>query len=529
MKAPFKVLFSNDTTNILTCISPYHKRGDKFRPEMLEASVDETANRGIDVHLLQPGLGWIPWWKSKVYPFSTHVKFMKDHFGMDPSGMDGYSEYMASGGDIVGVFINRCRKTTMKPFVSLRLNDGHGHEFIAQHKREEPIPAWAAMSLSPIHVEHPEWRIGPNLSDPGWRQRSLNWAIPEVRRHKLSYIREIIEQYDIEGFELDFMRNSSFFSLAQTSREERESIMTDFVKEVRAMLDRTSAPGKHRWLCARVPGYTDVHHWLGLDLRRMADAGVEMFNITSGNGYFTEPQLDLCEIREMVPDASVYLEMCHNTREGPAVTGKVTYDSSLQRITTPRQYYTGAHLAYARKLDGVSAFNFVYYREHGIGTDKRGPFTEPPFEVFEHLGDPDWLARQSQQHYILADNWNQPISRHKQLSRTLSSGVMRSTPFRLNLAAPAGGWKRGGRLRIQSPEPFGSRKVLAVWNCVDLEPTEDLREPFEYPWTQLLGTREQHVAWTVPLDIIKDGDNYIDIRLSDGAPIEIVFLDVDFK
>lgn len=58
---PFRVLYSNDMTNILTCISPWHKPGEPFRPEMLDATIDEVAGQGVDVHLLQPGLGWVPW------------------------------------------------------------------------------------------------------------------------------------------------------------------------------------------------------------------------------------------------------------------------------------------------------------------------------------------------------------------------------------------------------------------------------------------------------------------------------------
>jgi hypothetical protein len=91
MKAPYQVLFSNDTTNIETCVSPYRAKGEPFRPEMLEATVDETAGVGIDVHLLQPGLGWVPWWKSKVYPFEEHIAFMKEVKGHDsrlPSRVD---------------------------------------------------------------------------------------------------------------------------------------------------------------------------------------------------------------------------------------------------------------------------------------------------------------------------------------------------------------------------------------------------------------------------------------------------------
>ena len=63
-KPPYRVLYSNDTTNILSCVSPWHRAGAPFRPEMLEATVDEVAGLGVDAHLLQPGLGWVPWWQS---------------------------------------------------------------------------------------------------------------------------------------------------------------------------------------------------------------------------------------------------------------------------------------------------------------------------------------------------------------------------------------------------------------------------------------------------------------------------------
>jgi hypothetical protein len=68
-KPSFQLLYSNDLTNITSCVSPWHRRGEPFRPEMLEASVDEVADRGVDVHLLQPGLGWV----SRSIGFSPRV------------------------------------------------------------------------------------------------------------------------------------------------------------------------------------------------------------------------------------------------------------------------------------------------------------------------------------------------------------------------------------------------------------------------------------------------------------------------
>src|SRR5271170_699039 len=116
MKPPFKVLYSNDTTNIEQCTSPFnnirwtHKGPPKpFTARMLEATVDETVGTGIDVHLLQPGGGWVPWWKSKIYPFADHVKFMKERYGREPTD-SGFAKFMAEGGDITQVFLDRCRE-----------------------------------------------------------------------------------------------------------------------------------------------------------------------------------------------------------------------------------------------------------------------------------------------------------------------------------------------------------------------------------------------------------------------------------
>jgi hypothetical protein len=133
MKAPYKVLFSNDTTNIEQCTSPFNPtRWTHFGPvkpftkEMLEATVDEAA-AGVDAHMLQPGGGWVPWWKSKIYPFAEHVKFMKERYGKEPS-MSGFAQFMADGGDIVQVFVDHCRRKEIAPFISFRMNDSHGWE-----------------------------------------------------------------------------------------------------------------------------------------------------------------------------------------------------------------------------------------------------------------------------------------------------------------------------------------------------------------------------------------------------------------
>ena len=67
-----------------------------------------------------------------------------------------------------------------------------------------------------------------------------------------------------------------------------------------------------------------------------------------------------------------------------------------RNVDRTEQFETTAHWAYALGGDGVSLFNFAYYREFGPFSGDRGPFSEPPFGVLKLLGDPEYLARQSQ-------------------------------------------------------------------------------------------------------------------------------------
>ena len=511
-KPPFRVLYSNDTTNILSCIGPYHKAGEPFRPEMLEATVDEVAGRGVDAHLLQPGLGWVPWWQSKVYPPAEHYRWLKQTYGVEP---DTFGRYVLAGGDLVQLFVARCRQRGQAPFVSLRLNDGHHKEW-APAKRGDKIYSGAGQGLCKFYCEHLDYRIGPDWND--WAQRVQNWAIPEVRAYKFAFIQELCENYGLDGFELDFMRNYSLFQVDKTTGAERCAIVTGFVRQVRAVLDRTARGGRRRWLCVRVPCFLPVLDALGLDLPALAAAGVDMVNVSAS--YFTIQQCDFAAIKRLVPQTAVYLELCHSIWNGPRV--RAGYDGFLFRRATPAQLYTAAHLAYARGAAGVSAFNFVYYREHGGA--ERGPFQEPPFEVFKQLGDRAWLAQQPQR-YFLSSGWGNPFMKSTAMPRKLTKG--HATTFALDLAPPTGGWRQTGRLRIQTKADLDTQTCSARLNGVELAPMSDLAEHGPVFNPVLLGTPATLRAWTVPPQLLRDGINQLEVKLLTGTPVEIVFLDLE--
>jgi hypothetical protein len=278
----------------------------------------------------------------------------------------------------------------------------------------------------------------------------------------------------------------------------------------------------HRWLCARLPAEIACLEPLGLDPREMAKAGVEMFNLS--NYYYTEHAGDFARYRDMVgDDAALYFEMCHTVAQAqpPKLPGQ-RYDFTIQRRTTPLHYYTGAHLAYQRGCNGASTFNFVYYRRHGVG--ERGPATEPPFEIHRGIGDPRFVAHQPQ-HYVRSEGWGKMNRCEREIPVKLTPGQTRTVTW--DLAPPAGGWKQGGRFRIQSNADLAESRWTATMNQTPLIETGDRSEPYENPYPQLLGTAEQHRAWTLPAGILRDGPNRVEFTLVSGIEAAtVVFADL---
>ena len=153
--APFRLLYSNDLTHLTSCVSPYRKSGEPFRPEHLEASVDEVAPYGVDVHLLQPGLGMVPLWPSQVLPLEAHYAWIKERYGQGP---DPFGLAALQGIDLVQRFIDRCRSHGQRPFLSFRLNDAH-HKEHADPKPGVKPGSSIGMSVTRFYAEHPEYRI----------------------------------------------------------------------------------------------------------------------------------------------------------------------------------------------------------------------------------------------------------------------------------------------------------------------------------------------------------------------------------
>ena len=257
---------------------------------------------------------------------------------------------------------------------------------------------------------------------------------------------------------------------------------------------------------------------LGLDLKSLVAAGLDMVN--ASEHYFTTQQHDLSAIRTQTHGATLYFELCHTIWKGDKVAKG--YDVFPFRRATRDHLHTAAHLAYARGADGISLFNFAYYRQHGHG-EGRGAFGEPPFDALKALGDPKALA-QEPQHWFIAQGWRAPGMKPLPVPHKIEPG--KPAKFNFDLAPPAAGWKQDARIRIQSDKPLGNGEWTATFNAELLKPTQDVSELSAVPYPSLLGKPEELRAWMIPAKLLREGKNSLDVSLRSGEPVSVVFLDL---
>ena len=497
----YRAMYNSDTTNIMQCASPYHatNQDSPLTKKMVEANVTEAIDAGADCFVICPGHCWVPWWPSQY--LKEHSDWFFDEFGGKNASNPFWTYVHVKGHDFIQEQIAVCRKRNVGAFISYRMNDAH---MINKVTPETADIAFAAE----IFVDHPEYRINENSV--------LDFRFKEVRDYKLKLIRELIENYEIDGFELDFCRRFALFN--RITEEERLRIMIEFISEVRAMLDaETAKDGRYRHLSVRIPIYSDLYAELGIDLTEYEKAGVTIFNFTSS--YFMDQEFNLANLKKRIRSADVYCELNFCTAVG--------YDEEhanqrYHRRATIEQYATTALIAYEQGADGISFFNFVYYRGDRLGEMDK-PLTEPPWEVIEMIKDRKKLEAIGQSYYF-GQTWKDPIKTTWKLPNILSKSVR--TDFSMYLVMPEGGWKNDGLFRLQSLVSMAGRSFTVTVNGTTLSPTAYTGEPYENEYTQMRGTAENYACFTVPKELLKSGRNQIYVTLTSGSSIELCFVEL---
>ena len=203
----------------------------------------------------------------------------------------GIRALRAEGTDALKVVTEHMHAKGKEVLAAIRMNDTHHLHLGHTH----PLcPQFA--------IDHPEFVI----QQPDGRQNetALDYSHPEVRQHRLDIMREIVENYDVDGLELNFVRWAKHFPRHQG--REKAPIMTSFMEQIHNLLAQTAKQrGRDRMtLGVRVPESLATCWLAGIDIESWVKNGwIDYVVVSTWNN--TDPQLPIDEFTRFTKPAGV--------------------------------------------------------------------------------------------------------------------------------------------------------------------------------------------------------------------------------
>ena len=184
---------------------------------------------------------WWNWGEGHQSPYPSKVMPLYDQ--------EGYRKWVEEGVDIMRIFLEATRERGLEAFYSYRVN-GSDNDLVVTRE-------------IPMKQRHPEWL----LAGPWAPDRKIFWDFRnrEIRDYKLSILREVVENYDFDGIEIDFARGPITLPLGQQWKYRHH--LTDFMSNVRALtLDAAERRGRPILLAARLPASIEGCRIDGIDI-----------------------------------------------------------------------------------------------------------------------------------------------------------------------------------------------------------------------------------------------------------------------
>ena len=209
---------------------------------------------------------------------------------------------IAQGRDNLQLIIDFCRHNTIEAFWSLRMNDTHDNWFPFRY----PI----YKEQQPEHLLTPPDRMSHSVDDLSshLKATAIDYAHAEVRNRQFEIIRDVCRRYDVDGIELDFMRDPIFFSptlRGQAVGPECLTVMTDFMSRVRAMTEEVGKErGRPLLVACRGAATVAINRSIGIDLEAWLEKDLIDLLIPSLDLWpYTGPIRDTVELgrRHQVP------------------------------------------------------------------------------------------------------------------------------------------------------------------------------------------------------------------------------------
>lgn len=239
----------------------------------------------------------------------------------------------------------------------------HGMEILASVRMNDVHDSFIEGGLTIWKKEHPEF-----LVDPLGMKNSLelyvtaqDFSHQEVRQRKFEIIQEVAQRYDVDGFELDFIRHPVFFSPTLQGLPVSASdieVMTAFMRRIRQLTDGEADRRKRPLLlAARVPDSFELALNVGLDLKRWLEE--DLVDILIAGGGYAPFSLSVEDFTAQAHQHGVLVYPCINQGAADSVS-RGNY-LEVVRALASNWFRSGA--------DGIYLWNLGTPFEYKIGKD----------------------------------------------------------------------------------------------------------------------------------------------------------------
>ncbi|MEE3368903.1 MAG: hypothetical protein VX346_06130 [Planctomycetota bacterium] len=253
--------------------------------------------------------------------------------------------------DLLGTVMRRAQQQGLEFVPSLRMNDTH---FL---NKEPP-------RVHPLTGEF--WMKNQDLTINGG---ALDFSHQKVRDYRLGQVRELIEGYATDGFEMDFSRQPTLFPVG-TGRDNR-NLVTQMLRQARRWLDtRSQGDGHRRFLIVRVPHTLDLCQHYGFDLGGWMKENLVDYLVPASPDRYFQFDIPLAEFLELARRTD---SVCR------VIAGPDSYRA------TPSMYRAGMSNYYTMGQRDTYLFNFFAAR-----AEPRNyyPFDDADYALLRDLKSP---------------------------------------------------------------------------------------------------------------------------------------------
>ncbi len=483
-----RIIFNNDGDDLWHTIVPATKEG------FLDVRTDHVADTMVDSVFYFSRRPISPLYTGAVTsePLASRLR-----------------ELSQLGTDDLTLVIEASRKQGIEVFWSMRMNDIHDNA-----KDESEIAQWKKDHRH-LLMGRPEDKKNYPPTDPRHIWTFVDYAHPEVRDLIVATFREVLEGYDVDGVDLDFLRHPAFFRetrLFQPATQPHLEMMTDLVRRIRKeVLAASDRKGKAILMSVRLLPTLEQNRHFGFDIQRWLRQGfVDLIVVGGGYDPFTMPAKDMIE-RGQEEGVPVYVCLSssgfvHAIAGGRFFSTDASQWSRSQPGTSDEVALQGWRAAAANAwqagADGIMTFN-LFPRHAGSRA------TAMARRVWSEIGDPEGLADKDKLYVVEnLESMNVgfmmgsvPVEGRLPIEVKPGSGVQRVLPVADDLA---GACDRLESLRLRL-KLRGLQAGEAVTVCINDERLSLAR--LETDW----------MIAEVPAGVMRQGQNFVTVELAAAA------------